>query len=212
MKKANFKFYNLLIIALIFGFASDSNEVTNDSSWKLKIVQEDVSIYTRKVDYSRINELKIITTVKCDIDSIINVLDDIETYTDWMYGFRSGKNVKIINPNQKITYTVINFPDPLADRNMLSQTTIERDSLSGVVTFKSSSIADESYRNDAMVLITKMNSSWVLTPQEDGNVQIESYLFCDPAGNIPFFFVNRLLYRSPLKTVLKLRSLLEEKG
>jgi len=210
MSKANFKFYNFLIVALMFSFSGDRGNLVNDDSlWKLKIVKEDVSIYTRNVDYSRVKELKMITKVKSDINTIVEVLDDIETYPDWMYGFRRGRNVEIINPDTKITYSVINFPDPLSDRNMLSRTTIIRDSLSGVVTFKASAITDESYRKDDMVLITKFNSSWVLKPQADGTVEIESYLFCDPAGNIPTFLINRLLYRSPLKTVLRLKGLVE---
>ncbi len=209
MKKANLRFYNLLLFALIFSFSGDGERLVNEGSWKLKIVKEDVSIYTRNVDYSRIKELKMITIVKSDINTIINVLDDINTYPEWMYGFRRGRNVEVISPDKKITYTVINFPDPLDDRNLLSQTTITRDTVSGIVTFESSAIKDKSYRNEDMVMITKMNSSWVLKPQADGTVEIESYLFCDPAGNLPTFLVNRLLYRSPLKTVLRLRKLVE---
>ena len=209
MNKATFKFYNLFLITLIFSFSGDTERAVSERSWKLKLIKEEVSIYTRNVDYSRVKELKMVTRVKSDIQTISDVLDDINTYKKWMHGFRRGKDVKILSPTKKITYSVINFPDPLDDRNLLSQTTVIRDTINGTVTFTANALTDESYRNEDMVMITEFSSTWVLKPLADGTVEIESYLFCDPAGNLPNFLINRMLYRSPLKTILKLRKLVE---
>ena len=201
-------FFNLLMMALIFQFSLE--RPNSESQWKLKNIKDNISIYTRSVTHTNLKELKMTTRVKSNLGSIVKILDSIELYPEWMYGCREGKKLKTISVSEKICLTTINFPNPFSDRNVVSRNTIHQDESTKIITIKSLAIKDETCRRENTVLITEFSSSWVLIPKDNGEVLIESYLFCDPGGNIPNWLVNRLLYKSPFKTVLNLRKRLAD--
>ncbi len=201
-------FYSLFTISLVFHFSMENSSPKN--SWKLKLVEDDIALYTRSVDYSKLEELKTELTVKSSLGAIVSILDSVELYPEWMYGCREGRNLKIISRNEKLCHTTLNFPNPLSDRNIVSRLTLHQDVETKVITIKSVALDDKAYLSRKMVMIKKMESSWILTPKDNGEVLIEAYLFCDPGGFIPNWLVNKLSYKSPFKTVLNLRKRLAQ--
>lgn len=181
-----------------------------EKPWKLKAEKEGITIYNRSVNYSRVKQLKMTTSVKSTLGALVNVLDDVSRYPEWMYGCKGGERV---NPNSSDTpyyMTTIQFPKPLSWRVMFIRNIIEQDSVTKEVLLKTVSVKNQKFNDDNFVVMEEVETIWKLKPLENGEVQIESYLFCDPAGNIPFWLVNTLLDRGPMKTIQRLKKRLQE--
>ncbi|MFK7808773.1 MAG: START domain-containing protein [Saprospiraceae bacterium] len=197
----------LLITCCLFSFLAINAQ---DNPWKLKAEKEGITIYSRSVDHSRIKELKMTTSVKTTLGALITILDDVTRYPEWMYGCKGGEQVNSEKESVPFYMTTIQFPKPLSWRVMFSRNIIEQDPISKAVTLKTVAVKNDDFDNDDFVVMEDIYSSWKLTPTENGEIQIESYLFCDPSGNIPFWLVNSLLDRGPLKTIQRLMKRLKE--
>ena len=187
-----------------------STAALSAQGWQLKSEVEGIKIYNRSVEHSRIKELKMTTTVKADIHRLLQILNDVERYPEWMHGCKGGEKCTSADGSESGYKVTIQFPKPFSWRVMYIQNTIERDSSQEVYIFKTKTLAKPSHKDQDLVLMDKVYSSWILRPLPDGMVAIESYLFCDPSGNIPFWLVNALLDKGPLKTIQRLLRRVEE--
>lgn len=201
-------FLKLFLIAIAIHLFSLS--FGQENSWKLKTKKDNITIHTRSTKNSKIKELKMTIIVKSNLASIVNILNEVELYPDWMYGCKAAKKIESINNTEGIYSTTIEFPRPFSDRYVVSKTTIHQDTTSKIITIKSVAINDKNNQKKKMVRIKNMTSSWILIPKENGEVQIESYLFCDPEGNIPSWVINKLLHKSPSKSMINLTKRLAE--
>lgn len=181
-----------------------------DKPWNLKAEKEGIIIYNRSVSHSRVKELKMTTTVKTNLSDLVNILDDVTRYPEWMYGCKGGERVNAETNDVPFYMTTIQFPKPLSWRVMFIRNTVKQDPITKVVTLKTVTVKNDAFDDDDFVVVDDMYTTWKLTPTPDGAVEIESYLFCDPSGNIPSWLVNSLLDRGPLKTIQRLIKRLEE--
>jgi len=166
-------------------FFSFYSATAQEKPWKLKAEKEGITIYNRSVNYSRVKQLKMTTSVKSTLGALVNVLDDVSRYPEWMYGCKGGERVNPNSSDRPYYMTTIQFPKPMSWRVMF-------------------------INDDNFVVMEEVETIWKLKPLENGEVQIESYLFCDPAGNIPFWLVNTLLDRGPMKTIQRLKKRLQQ--
>ena len=191
-----------LILIMILQFSISSN--AQENPWKLKTNKKGITIYTRNVSNTNLKEVKITTLVKSNLASIVNILDEVELYPEWMDACTSGKKLKTISATEGLYMTTLDFPRPFSDRNIVSKTTTHQDKITKTISIKSVAVEEKEFQNPKMVMVKHMNSSWVLIPKGKEMVQIESYLFCDPGGNIPAWAVNSLLDKGPYKTMQNL--------
>ena len=201
-------FCNLLILIFLSPFTTVPSD--KEGPWKLKTEKNGITIYNRSVDYSKIKELKMITTVKSNLGALVKILDDVTRYPEWMYGCKSGEKITLENSSLTYDRATLQFPKPFSYREMFTRSTFHQDSVTKVVTLKTASISEDVHRDKNLVLIKDMATTWVLTPLPSGEVEIESYLFCDPGGYIPAFLLNALMDRGPIRTLQNLRKHLEK--
>jgi len=197
-----------LLSAIIFSLHSGAN--AQDYPWKLKAEKEGIKIYNRSVSHSRIKELKMTTSVKTKLGALVSILDDVTRYPEWMHGCKGGERANSESEETPFYKSTIQFPKPLAWRVSFIRNIIEQDSVTKVVTLKTISVKNDTFDDDNFVVMKDMYTTWKLTPTADGVVEIESYLFADPSGNIPFWLVNSLLDRAPLKSIQRLIKRLKE--
>ncbi len=175
------------------------------SRWKLKTDADSIIIYNRSVNYSKIKELKMTTTIPSNLGAIVNILQNVERYPEWMHGCRSTHPMNLGPDSTACFQSNLNFPRPFSDRVMFLATTIHQDTTTKVVTVITKSFAHPDFRNKDFVVIEDLVNTWVLTPTSGGEVLVESYLFCDPGGNIPAWLANTFVDKGPLKSIQKLR-------
>ncbi len=195
-----------LTLLSLFSFTAYSQE----QPWKLKAEKDGIQIYNRSVDYSKIKELKLNTTVKSSLGALVNILNDVALYPEWMYGCRKGQCNSPVADSQSYVMTRLQFPKPFSDRVMFLTSNVEQDTNTNVVTLKTACAINEGYQDNNTVVIEDMNTTWILTPKSSGEIEIESYLFCDPGGHVPAWLINRLMDRGPFRSIQNLVKRLEE--
>nr|AWJ66315.1 collagenase and related proteases [uncultured bacterium] len=201
-------FYKALMLIMTVLFTLEVS--AQEEAWKFKSEKEGLTIYSRSVDYSNIKELKITATVKSNLGTLVKILDDVTLCPEWMYGCKTAEEVQPADGTEAYDKATLQFPKPFSYRVMLTRSTIDQDPDSKVVTVKTTSIPEEVPVDKSLVVIEKMVTTWVLTPTDSGEIEIESYLFCDPGGYIPAFLLNSLMDRGPTRTIKKLMKLLEK--
>jgi ribosome-associated toxin RatA of RatAB toxin-antitoxin module len=202
-----------LFTKILFLFAllcSPLLATAQDNTWLLKTETEGIKIYNRTVPHSRIKELKMTTTVKTSLSALVHILNEVHRYPEWMPGCKGAELVNYDPMGTPCYMTTIQFPKPLAWRVMFTKNVVTQDPRTKVVTLKTVAVKNNTFDDDNFVVMKDVKTSWILRPVANGLVEIESYLFCDPSGNIPYWVVNSLLDRGPLKTIQRLLKRLKQ--
>ena len=200
----NFKrfFTTLLILPIFLCFAS-FHCITGE--WVLKKLGNGVAVYSRSLDTSLIKELKAVTLLKTSISSIIALLNDRETYPQWVY--KCGKSVmlKKISESEAIYYQNVEAPWPIDNRDFVVNVKVQQDEKTKVVTQVSTNMPLFIKKMEGHVRITQFRALWTLTPLKNGFVNCEYQLLVDPGGNIPAWLVNLAAVDGPFETTLNMR-------
>ncbi|HXD94398.1 MAG TPA: hypothetical protein VNX01_14425, partial [Bacteroidia bacterium] len=78
----------------------------------MKKEENGIAVYSRKTINSNFRELKSIAYVKTSLSSIVALLDDWETYTQWVYKCGESKTLKRIANTELIHYQTVVAPWP----------------------------------------------------------------------------------------------------
>lgn len=176
----------------------------NSQEWSLAKEKENIKVFTRKTEGKKIKELKIESRVKASLNSLVAILEDIETHPDWV--FKCSSSFYVDKPSDdKFTYYVsVDFPFPATDRDMVIYYEREQDPVTKEVVTISTSASDKSPSVDKYIRITEFDSKYILTPQEDGWVDIVYFLESDPAGKIPAWMINLAIAKGPTETMKRM--------
>ncbi len=102
-------------------------------------------------------------------------------------------------------YTLSGAPWPVSDRDAVVLSRVEQDSGSLVVTIRSSGKPDYVPRREGAVRVPRVESTWTLVPQPDGQVEVTYRVFSEPGGELPDWLVNSLVSDQPFNTLANLR-------
>lgn len=180
-----------------------------ENSWQFKRKKDKIEIYTRNITETGVKELKLHTQMKTSLNSIFALFDDVSRNTDWVYGAKEAKILNIIAPNHMIEYTVSDFPWPLQDRDLVTNSVVEQDPETKVVRARSVAVPEAYPKRKGLVRITKLDAEWTLTPLPDSIIDIVYVIKTDPGGNIPVFLTNIFIDKGPIQTIEKMREMLK---
>ncbi len=204
-------FKALLIIILSLSFSSFLPIKTADN-WELKKSENGISIYTRYSEDSDYKELKAIFQLKTSLSSIIALLNDVESYPQWVYRCETSKVLKKSSDKQLIRYQTIVAPWPVDNRDVIVEVNSYQDEKTKIVYQKVNALPDYSPKLKNHVRIREFRAVWTLKPLKNGVVEIEYELLVNPAGAIPAWIVNMAMVDGPYETSLKMKErLLYEK-
>ena len=151
------------------------------------------------------------TQIHTSISSIIALLNDRETYPEWVY--RCGKSmlVKKISDSEGIYYQSVLAPWPVDNRDFVVDVKVVQDSKTKVVTQFSNNLPNFFPLVSNHVRITEFKASWTFTPLKNGMVNCEYELLVNPGGNVPAFLVNMAAIDGPYETTTNLRNRVMDK-
>jgi len=195
MKLLRLVFFSFSLFIL---FSSFSPEASSD--WILQKNENGITVYTRYTDGSKIKEVRVVNIVSSSLSGLVALLLDTRNYPQWIYGCSESKALKIISEKELYNYQVTDVPWPFTDRDVVSDFKVAQDSVTKIVKFTKSCLADFLPEKNDMVRIQKIESSYTLTPLGHGNVQVIMQMSIDPGGNVPAWFVNYNLVVAPYKT------------
>lgn len=180
-----------------------SQEVKND--WHLKKDENGVTVYEREVINSNFKELMSIVNVKASMQNVVALLNDWESYPQWVYRCGKSTTLKRINDTTVIHYQTVTAPWPFENRDFVVAVKLSQNRKNKIVTIKSECNANYIPPVAQHVRITEFNACWTLVPLKNGVIQITYQLLVNPGGNVPAWLVNRAAIDGPFETMINLK-------
>jgi hypothetical protein len=204
MKKSILRFTVSLLFVLNFIDA-------NASEWQPEIKKNGIDAYSRVIDGTDILEIRAITVVDARMEVIAEVLRDIPANVEWRPKCVECRLLERYNRNSMTTYTRIDLPWPVSDRDVVIK-------------------ADTSINlNTGRVVVSLGSVNHYKAPQPNGNVRITEFysqyyleyinreqtgiIFTtrvNPAGRIPTFLVNMFNKRFAYEEMLGLTKMVKK--
>jgi len=180
-----------------------------DSDWELKSETDNIEVYTRKLEGEKFKEIKILTQCKTSLNAIMAAFDDTEGHKDWVYKSPESYTVERIDEQTLIYYIKSDLPFPATDRDLVIKYTWTQDPETKIISTMSEGVVGKVEEYDANIRVKDFVSTYKLTPQENGWIDIEYYAKMDPAGKLPAWLVNLAVTSGPIKTMEQLFEIIE---
>lgn len=197
----------LLLIVLIGLFQLPVQAQAADG-WLLKNDKDNVRVFYKKT--ADVQEIKLVTSLKTTLSGLVQLLSDVKNYPSWGYKVMESRLLKRISDTEMFYYTRLDFPWPLADRDLVMHTTLKQDPVTHRIVSSSTAVPDYVAVVPDVVRITSARTQWTLVPGTGGWVYVEYYLHSNPGGNIPDWAVNMAIDVGPRETIKGMRGLLPQ--
>ncbi len=182
--------------------------IPTSNTWDFKKEKQGIKVFTRESTIDNLKELKITTSVTAQLNSIVAVLNDVDSYKDWVYKTKEAKILERVNENSVYYYSESEMPWPLSNRDVCVYSTLLQDPVTKTITSTSSSRHTYIENKNGIVRVEVLESKWVFTPLEDGTVDINYQMKTDPGGNIPLWMYNLAIDQGPVQTILGFKKML----
>lgn len=173
--------------------------------WVLKKQEQGISVYTRNTEGSSFKELRSSVILKTSLSSIVALLNDWESYPEWVYRCGKSSTIKKFSENEVIHYQTVIAPWPVDSRDFVVNVKLTQDPITKIITIVSASKPDYIPKTEGFVRITDFRASWTLIPKPDGMVEVNYQLMVDPGGYVPAWLVNLAVVDGPYETKLNLK-------
>ena len=200
-------FIKNLLATLFFALISISSLYASEISWQLKSTSDGISIYTRKVEGSKILEFKATTVINASINKIIPIFEDVPNLSSWYYQCTHSKLVKDEGAQDKIIYIVLHLPWPVAQRDSVFKRSKSVDGEN--INYTIEALPDFLPVKKGKIRVLMINSHWNFKSLPDGKTEIYFQQHSNPGGSIPPFLVNAMAIDTPQNSLKALRDLVK---
>ena len=201
----NRKFYLLTCFlftaAIIFPlFAQDT--------WKEEFTKEGISVYTRPVEGSSLNEFKGEALINASLEVCKNVIDDVEKHTVWRPDCIESKLISR-NGNIAVSYTRTKAPWPVSDRDVIVKNEIDISKDKVVYNFSAINDPELIPLKEGVIRMIKVTGMWILIRK--GNDTLVTYQAkIDPGGSLPAWLANSTAVDQPFKSLQGLKKMVNK--
>jgi hypothetical protein len=200
----------LLLLALNLALPLQALE-----KWQLIKEQDDVQVYSTKVQGSRIKSAKGEIIIAASLDDILAVLENITLLPRWLYKCRSAKTIKQADIVERYDYIYTDMPWPSWDRDVIVRSIFQQNPKTKVVTVSFDTDPKMVALKPRVVRVKKMTGRMLLIPQalkptdnkDSKKTKIIYEVNTDPGGRIPKWLVNDMISDFPFYSLKNLRSL-----
>jgi hypothetical protein len=197
----------VLLIALAALFPGPA---ISGSDWKTVINEEGITVETRSVDGSDVDEFRAITVIEKPIEVVGELLADVPNQVNWIKDCVEVKIVSQESEHNLVQYYVIKTPWPLNYRDVVFITKTRVDWQAGYVDVASIATAEplEPVR-PGVLRITSSEQHWIfqrLTPERTMVVFTNT---TNPGGAIPAFVANAFSRDMPFHTLRNMKAAVE---
>jgi len=180
-------------------------------SWKVKEFKNGVTVYTRSIAGSDVEEFKGETTVKTNLGSLLNVFEDFKNYPNWAYNCSYAERVKKVSANEGYAYNLLEMSWPVTNRDVVIHYVIKQDPQTKVVLLTLNAV-NGFVPDKGNVRMSNLKGFYKFTPKPNGYVLIVYQAHSDPGGYVPSSVVNAFVYDAPYYTLLNLKKKVESPG
>ena len=174
---------------------------SDDDDWKLMKENERYSIYARKLTKSKFKEIKVIGRIQSSLSAIVMALEDIEYQKEWVLRTLDAYEIEQLGVGNYHFYLSTDMPFPVSDRDLVCYYERTQDPETKVVTTISYATPELIPEEESLVRIPSFDSYYILTPDDDGWLDMEYFLKIDPGGALPAWVVNLAATTGPNSTM-----------
>ena len=181
-----------------------------ENQWERVKSSDNIEVFIKPVPGSAIKEFRAVTVVQSSISSVLAILDDTSSYTQWSYRCSEAKLLYKKNDYERITYNVTSSPWPVDDRDIAVKSVISQNKTTAVVTIMLTGLPEYIPAKPNKVRMTKLNGYWMLEPLENGKLRVTYRLHSEPGGSVPETLVNNALIYIPYNTLYNLKKMINQ--
>jgi hypothetical protein len=203
-----------LVIAssIIFAFTNSVikfPETKQSTQWKLEKDNNNIKVYTRQAEGSKIKEFKALTTVTTDVKLLESLIENVSDYPNWQTNITIAKTLKKVSATTQYIYYTTDIPWPLADRDAI----VFSEKLTGAnnsITYNLISKPDYIEVQEDFLRIKNAKGLWQFTPQTNNKIEVIYQFYGDPEGSLPGWLINMFIVDGPYTTMLNLKKKTEK--
>jgi hypothetical protein len=195
----------LLAIALCIA----SSAVKAQNTWELRRDEDGIKVYSRRVDGSKMIELRLLTQYNATSQQLLNTLLNITDYSNWIYGNKKAGIIKKVNDHDIIYFTEAHLPWPIQDRDLVTELTINAATQTAPLTVQCKSIQGILPPKPHFIRVPYSLATWRIMPEGSSKINVDYTFSIDPGGSIPGWLINMTIASGPYKSFLKLRDILK---
>ena len=174
-------------------------------SWVLKKDKDGIKVSSRHSDRSKFNDIKVEMDLPGNIYQLLNILLDVNKYSQWSYSVSRSELIKKISPLKLEYHLEVTAPWPVMDRDLYAMFEVKIDSVSrsiGIV-----AAGDSGYRpiNKNFIRIPHSKGVWDLHTVSKHKIHIIYTLEIDPGGSVPAWIMNMFGTKAPFITFQNLK-------
>jgi len=198
----------LLTVALLLVL---NYSVVSASEWQPEIKKNGIDAYSRVIEGTDILEIRAITVVDARMEVIAEVLRDIPANVDWRPKCAECRLLERHNRNSMTTYTRIDLPWPVSDRDVVIKADTSINLNTGRVVVSLGSVDHhKAPPPNSNVRITEFFSQYYLEYINREQTGIIFTTRVNPAGRIPTFLVNMFNKRFAYEEMLGLTQMVKK--
>ena len=191
---------NLICFSLLL---FSTNIISSEKEdWNLKIQQDGVTVYTKKVADSRIDAFKATTLVNAAYEKVKQIVLDYPNYPKWYQDYKSGEILEQLNQDEIIVHFVINAPFPIKDRDSVNRVFVQETEERITITLESKPTFIP--HNNKQTRMAVSSGQWTLG-KEGNQTRVTLEYHADPEIPIPSWVSNRYVVQGPVKSLSNLR-------
>ena len=187
-----------------------SNEVQSQDSWELVSSEQNIEVFTKKNNQSGLKEVRVKVVFDSSIETLMKELNDVSSYTEWVYKCNVSKKLEKNNNQDYVYYTESQMPALIDNRDLIVHSRQWTDEY-GVTWSVSKSKPHFVPEETGIVRVTDFESKWKIQSLSDGRTLVDYTVSTDPGGNLPNWVINMGITVGPVKTMKNLQKRLGEK-
>lgn len=176
------------------------------NDWKKVRSENGVDIYAKSILGSDLLAFKAEGIVEMPYGKALALLRDVEASAAWDESLIKKVTIKDISDIEAITYSIVDMPWPLKDRDMVLVNKLEYDKETKELVVISHSVTDDKYPpNGDHVRANLRFANMRFLPLEDGKSKLQMEIHVDPKGSIPDWVINMVQKNMPMDFISRLK-------
>lgn len=178
------------------------------SNWEFKKEKNGIKVYTKKVEGSKYEKCKAVTTVKADLNAVYAFIKNPLNYKKFSERIESIEVIK--ETKDKILYYMkVDMPWPIYNRDGIYEITIKHKTDTEAL-FVNRARPELLPEQEGYIRIHLANTFYKLTKKENNNCQVHFEQHTDPNGDVPAWVSNYYLIDGPIGNLTVIKDLLEQ--
>jgi hypothetical protein len=205
--------FRLITLLTLFSCLSLLPPAAHAQSPNYVLIKEEqgVTVYRSEThEYGKLFAFKGVTTYDAPLEKVFYVLMDNEHRVEWVDRLYVATEIDRVDAHNYVLYQAFELPAVMSNRDYVYRgiATIEPDT--GVVTLHMQSIEHPNAPETVGVRANLVDSSYVLTPLENGKTQMAVEIITDPKGWLPAWLTNSIQEDWPVNTLNAIRGQLDK--